>query len=190
MPKGLIKFNLPNPPSNSQYPLSQPAAATFPLLITMSYTPAVVSDLEFATIDPLPSYPQIILNLDFLRDEPLAFHWHLFVPYESQVASLIQKGCKLHATEDYGTGAKVWQFDSREFTLATSTSITTAAVIGRLPAQPGHALSDLITLLSGIKIDVVPNVDKDREPRFSCRVYGLGARSLGSYARQRIHPMS
>lgn len=143
-------------------------AATLQLSSLMA--PSTSTD-ERTTIEPLPKYPSIVLVLDLMRDDPPLFHWFIFVPFAEEADTNIQQGYKINAIENFSTGTKVYEFDRTTYTLATSMSVAAAAVIGRLPDQPGHTLEDLVTLLSAIPVNVVPDVDKERETKFTCRVW-------------------
>nr|VWO96038.1 Ubiquitin ligase complex F-box protein GRR1, putative [Ganoderma boninense] len=120
-------------------------------------------------IDPTPHYPHIVLALNLIDTNPPLFHWLLFVPKPGQGDSKVQHGIKVHAVQDYSSGqsAVTWAFEAAPFTLATSGSVTAAAVIGHLKDKTEE---QLVNVLATIPM-VVPAVDIARENVFDCRVW-------------------
>lgn len=117
-------------------------------------------------LSPPPQYPDIILALDLIDTTPPRFHWFFYVanPADGQESPI---GTKLHAIGDPST-ATGWSYDRISLDLLNSTAVATAAVVGKL--RSNTTIDDLDRLLSPIPMEV-PEVDRDREPRFTCRVW-------------------
>ncbi len=111
------------------------------------------------TLAPIPVFPDIVIALRYMGDNPPRFHWMLFVQNQNSLC-----GTKFHAIQD----ASGWSYESLSYSLHTSVSIATAAVIGQVPFG---TLNDFDALLRRIPINEVPNVDKAREPKLTCRVW-------------------
>ncbi|KAL1944667.1 hypothetical protein VTO73DRAFT_3097 [Trametes versicolor] len=78
-------------------------------------------------------------------------------------------GIKLHAiTNDKQGDDKRWSYDRTLLALATSPAVAAAAIIGRLP--DGKSVDDLNALLRQIPMEV-PQVDRERELTWTCRVW-------------------
>ncbi|TFK86050.1 hypothetical protein K466DRAFT_587586 [Polyporus arcularius HHB13444] len=119
------------------------------------------------TIAPLPQYPEILIALDLMSATPAKFHWFLYVPDSPQTGSAA--GTKLHAVTNGLQGDdKKWSYDRTEFDLSISPAVAAAAVIGRLPE--GRTVDDLDMLLQKIPMST-PDMDKAREPAWTCRVW-------------------
>ncbi|KAI0724004.1 hypothetical protein C8T65DRAFT_564282 [Cerioporus squamosus] len=115
------------------------------------------------TITPLPQYPDILIALDLMSTTPAKFHWFIYVP-DSPTA-----GTKLHAVTNGLQGDdKRWSYDRTPLDLPKSPAVAAAAVVGRLPE--GRTIDDLDMLLQKISMST-PEVDKDREPAWTCRVW-------------------
>ncbi|OJT08851.1 hypothetical protein TRAPUB_202 [Trametes pubescens] len=122
-----------------------------------------------AKVTPLPQYPEIILSLNLLRTNPVAFHWLLFIPNPGATRAVVTEGMKLHAVDNGQKGtAREWSYDFASFTLATSASVAVAMVLGKLPS--GKTVQDLDALLQKIPM-TVPAADTARESEFTCRVW-------------------
>ncbi|KAI0372888.1 hypothetical protein BV20DRAFT_840067 [Pilatotrama ljubarskyi] len=123
------------------------------------------------TIAPLPRYPDIVLALDLMSTTPPRFHWFLFVPDAPDASSgpSPHGGLKLHAITNGQQGEdKRWSYDRTPLSLATSPAVAAAATIGCLP--PGKSVDDLDAILREIPMEV-SEVDKEREPTWTCRVW-------------------
>ncbi|KAH9901581.1 hypothetical protein C8Q73DRAFT_786939 [Cubamyces lactineus] len=123
------------------------------------------------TLRPVPSHPDILLALDLMSTTEPRFHWYLFIP-DAPTTSPDRNphgGIKLHAITNGKQGEeKRWSYDRTPLSLATSPAVAAAAIIGRLPQ--GKTVDDLDALLQGIALEV-PEVDREREPVFTCRVW-------------------
>ena len=147
-----------------------------------------MSDQQMLTVDkskhpsklrirPLPSYPDVLLALNVLDTNPPRFHWYLFVPNELPSTAGphldLQPGLKMHATTDYSPSAdeRLWSFDATPITLATDEGgLAAAAIIGRLDPRQGRSKAALRDMLAQIQM-MVPEVDREREAAFTCRVW-------------------
>ncbi|KAI0338596.1 hypothetical protein BDW22DRAFT_1337561 [Trametopsis cervina] len=116
------------------------------------------SSLTPFTIDPQPAYGDIILSLHFRGGNSLPFHWIIYT-HNTNVTS----GTKMHAISLHSH----WRFQATPFDLPYSISTAVGVTIGRLRR---HTTEDVISLLSRIPMSV-PDVDRDREPVFDCRVW-------------------
>lgn len=74
---------------------------------------------------------------------------------------------KLHAIGDLST-ATGWSYDRISLDLLNSPAVASAAIVGSL--RSNTTIDDLDKLLSPIPMEV-PEVDRYREPRFTCRVW-------------------
>nr|VWO96024.1 APH domain-containing protein [Ganoderma boninense] len=135
-------------------------------------------------IQPLPRFPDIVLALNVIDTDPPRFHWYLFVPNADATADAhldVQPGLKMHATTDYSPSEtdRRWCFDATPTTLATDEGgLAAAATVGRLKPDSGsddgrgaRSQDALREMLARIPVDVVPEADKGREPKFTCRVW-------------------
>ncbi|KAH9857112.1 hypothetical protein C2E23DRAFT_806591 [Lenzites betulinus] len=122
------------------------------------------------TLAPLPRYPEIVLALDLMSTTPPRFHWFLFIPDPPSASTAdVHIGVKLHAITNGKQGVdRRWAYDRTSLALATSPAVAAASIIGRLPE--GKHVDDLDMLLREIPMSV-PEVDKDREPTWTCRVW-------------------
>ncbi|KAI0362376.1 hypothetical protein OH77DRAFT_47818 [Trametes cingulata] len=123
------------------------------------------------TLTPVPRHPDILLALDLMSTTPPRFHWFLFVPDAPSASgsSPTHGGAKLHAiTNGLQGDEKRWSYDRTPLSLATSPAVAAAATIGRLPE--GKTIDDLDALLREIPMEV-PEVDREREPQWTCRVW-------------------
>lgn len=121
---------------------------------------------------PTPRYPDIVLALNFIpgRSISVAFHWFIFTCHATDTSKEIQAGRKFHArrVDSPEDTTPQWCYEDAEFTLATSATVATAAVIGRL--REGQTEGTLGALLSQIPL-TIPQVDVGRESHFTCRVW-------------------
>ncbi|KAK0468017.1 uncharacterized protein EV420DRAFT_1502382 [Desarmillaria tabescens] len=62
-----------------------------------------------------------------------------------------------------------WEYERVKFTLAKSQSVATAVVIGTIPSS--KTADDLHVILQAIPVPVIPEIDREREPNFNCRVW-------------------
>ncbi|OJT05710.1 hypothetical protein TRAPUB_3465 [Trametes pubescens] len=124
------------------------------------------------TLSPPPRYPDIVLALDLMSTTPPRFHWFFFIPDMPAAASSSAQrhgGVKLHAITNGKQGDdRRWSYDRTPLALATSPAVAAAALLGRLP--DGKSVDDLDALLRQIPMEV-PEVDREREPTWSCRVW-------------------
>ncbi|KAH9846325.1 hypothetical protein C2E23DRAFT_744335 [Lenzites betulinus] len=122
------------------------------------------------TLDPLPRYPEIILALNVLDPRPPLFHWVLYVSVPGATRDRLSAGTRMHLVCGLAPDGKtkVWSFTHSTYVLGTSMTVAAAAVIGRLP--PGRTVRDLVGLLQEIPM-AVPEVEAQREQRFTCRVW-------------------
>ncbi|KAI0664619.1 hypothetical protein C8Q70DRAFT_1048839 [Cubamyces menziesii] len=123
------------------------------------------------TLKPPPSHPDIVLALDLMSTTPPRFHWFLFIPDAPTTTPHHNpySGVKLHAITNGKQGEeKRWSYDRTPLSLAISPAVAAAAIIGRLPH--GKTVDDLDVLLRDIPLEV-PEVDKERESAFTCRVW-------------------
>ena len=126
------------------------------------------------TIFPVPAHPDIIIALDLMSTSPPRFHWFIFVPHHRASAAGSQdqhtvSGTKLHAVTNGLQGDdRRWSYDRTTLSLATSPSVAAAAIIGRVPRD--KTVDDLDQLLQQIPM-ATPDVDRDREPVWTCRVW-------------------
>lgn len=111
------------------------------------------------TVDPLPVYPDIIISLLYMGSEPLRFHWILFIQSPNSTS-----GTKFHAT-GYGDD---WKYERISYDLQFDVGVSAGAIIGKLSIN--RTLDQLDALLKEIPMKV-PNVDVQREPRWTCRVW-------------------
>ncbi|KAI0780701.1 hypothetical protein BD413DRAFT_462684 [Trametes elegans] len=124
-----------------------------------------------ATLKPPPDYPSIILALDLMSTTPPRFHWFLFFPDAPTTTSSsgTPSGVKLHAITNGMQGEdKRWSHDRTPLALATSPAVAAAAVLGRLPGA--KTVDDVDSILRQIPM-AVPEVDRAREPTWTCRVW-------------------
>ncbi|KAM5538607.1 hypothetical protein V8D89_007636 [Ganoderma adspersum] len=125
-------------------------------------------------LDPTPHYPHIVLALNLIPGSGSGsrFHWFIFVPDPGQGDEKVQTGIKIHVTDFFPVfnraTVRMWQFQDTAFTLATSASGVAAAIVGHLTEN--KTVQQLVDLLREIPMSV-PEVDIDREPDFSCRVW-------------------
>ncbi|KAF9479642.1 hypothetical protein BDN70DRAFT_878604 [Pholiota conissans] len=130
-------------------------------------------------IVPLPQFPDILIALDLLdpdSNQP-RFHWMFYVhdPASNASASdtaagfestaIPREGTKFHAVNDYGRGA--WHFDCIKVNLIDSMSVAAAAVIGSITDRD---VDRFRRVLAEIPM-TVPDIDEEKEPKFSCRVW-------------------
>ena len=119
------------------------------------------------TIVPLPHFPEILIALDLMSTIPAKFHWFIYVPNPPQTSST--SGTKLHAVTNGLQGDdKRWSYDRTALNLPISPAVAAAAVIGHMPE--GRTVDDLDLLLQSIPMST-PDVDRDREPIWTCRVW-------------------
>ena len=129
-------------------------------------------------IQPLPRYPDIVLALNVIDTDPPRFHWYIFVPNATDAHLDVQSGLKMHATTDYSPSEteRLWCFDATPTTLATGEGgLAAAATVGHLgidiDGEHGRrSQAELRDMLAQIPM-AVPEVDKVREPVFTCRVW-------------------
>ncbi|OBZ72863.1 hypothetical protein A0H81_06847 [Grifola frondosa] len=115
-------------------------------------------------IRPEPQYPDILVSLHLINTNPPRFHWALFVP-----DPVVSTGTKFHAVTDHSEpGSGIFTYDKSITVLPSDRGVATAAIIGSLGSR---SVNDLDTLLSSIPCNTVPSVDREREPRFTCRVW-------------------
>lgn len=85
------------------------------------------------------------------------FHWLLFVQDSES-----RQGTKFHATDSRG----YWEFEHVKFSHIESASVAVAAVVGTVGDRD---IAKLTAILNAIPLEL-PAADKEKEPKFSCRV--------------------
>lgn len=119
-------------------------------------------------LSPKPKYPDIILALDLMDTTPPRFHWFFYIANDSNIDGQESPvGTKLHAIGDPST-ATGWSYDRTLLDLLNSTAVASAAIVGRLGSNT--TIDHLDALLGVIALEL-PEVDKGREPRLTCRVW-------------------
>ncbi|PBK72674.1 hypothetical protein ARMSODRAFT_880837 [Armillaria solidipes] len=117
-------------------------------------------------IAPPPTPTDILITLQLMTTVPPRFHWAIFVGDPSDSTPCC--GIKFHAITDVQQTETGWSYDRTGFRLDTVDSgVAAAVVIGNLK---GKSADDLDNVLKNIPM-VVPAIDVEREPRFSCRVW-------------------
>ena len=112
-------------------------------------------------ISPPPNHPDLILALNFMSANPPKFHWFLFLPDLGNTT-----GTKFHAVTHYPeTGGREWVYEHLRVSVDSLNAVAAAAVIGS-----GIGTEELHEVLKDIPM-AVPEIDKDREVDFTCRVW-------------------
>ncbi|KAF8914607.1 hypothetical protein CPB85DRAFT_1375405 [Mucidula mucida] len=80
------------------------------------------------TLAPIPVFPDIVIALRYMGDNPPRFHWMLFVQNQNSLC-----GTKFHAIQD----ASGWSYESLSYSLHTSVPFGTLndfdALLRRIP---------------------------------------------------------
>ncbi|KAK0242672.1 hypothetical protein EDD85DRAFT_918880 [Armillaria nabsnona] len=108
-------------------------------------------------ITPQPTSTDILITLQLMITVPPRFHWAICVGDPSDSTPCC--GIKFHAITDGQQTETGWSYDRTGFRIDAVDSGVAAALA-----------EDLDNVLKNIPM-VVPAIDGEREPRFSCRVW-------------------
>lgn len=121
------------------------------------------------TMHPHPNSSDIILALDRIPNQQgkFAFHWYLWISERANSGYARQDGLRLFIEKDEDGE---WTYSKERLNLATSTSVSAAAVIGRLPNN--RTTEDLEAVLKKIPMAIPTDVyGRAYLSQFNCRVW-------------------